>query len=623
MTENESQASTDGAAQQPIVTSEDFAAVDFEAPIRDSKNVDCRRLAGLLASAASEQEEAGNDVDVRVFGLLAKVAFIHLKPEDLSDPYGPLFVCGDQRTVIPNDLKGEQSCVFADLAPGIENPGLRARLSDVAWHNERKRADMATLAIRSYCESVQLVLDGQAEFYLDQQSASSRPGRIFLHRACQIAKVTGWKNPEGKALKSLIQQVLQEAFDKRDARGFLNIGKLCLRFRTHAPAPIAACAETLASAKDVNSLDAREVWKLAAQIHRQFDEQSDMHRCHNNAAERLVTMATDDGGEGAAAASFYSDAIEELRSVPNTKERRKELEKLLRKAQTAIPDEMSEISKGIDLPPLVEEARSSVTGATLAQALWNFAMLATSPDPTELRTMAKEQAEKNPLWGDMPFTEHDCEGKVVTRSPGLLADGNGWDEAVRRLIACNEILRRQREVQGCIEPARCVIQSEHSLDRRDFLLIAIMSPFVPSNRADVFALGFDRFFAGDFISAVHVLVPQLENAVRHVLLIAGEETSTIRNDMTQENLSLPAMLKKHWEPLENAFGPAIVFDMENVFVFEGGTKIRHQVAHGLISGAECFSPDAVYACWFIFRLCCLPLLPNWSGVSEILDENAA
>ena len=128
------------------------------------------------------------------------------------------------------------------------------------------------------------------------------------------------------------------------------------------------------------------------------------------------------------------------------------------------------------------------------------------------------------------------------------------------------------------------------------------SPFVPGDRADVFALGFARFFRGDFISAVHVLVPQLENAVRHVLSIAGEDTSTVRNDMTQENLSLPAMLKNHREPLEKAFDPAIVFDMENVFVFEGAPKIRHQVAHGLIQGAECLSTDAIYACWFMYRL---------------------
>ena len=473
MTENELQASTDGAAQRPIVTSEDFAAVDFEAPIRDSGSVDCRRFAFLFGSAAaSEQEKAGNDVDVRVFGLLAKVAFIHLKPEDRPEPYGPLFVCGDQRTVIPSDLKGEQSQVFAEIAPNVKNPGLRARLSDVAWHNERKRAGMATLAIRSYCEAVQLVLDGQAEFRADRRSASSRPGCKFLHRAFQIAQATGWKDPEGTTLKSLIQNVLQDAFDKRDARGFLNIGKLCLGLGTPAPAPIAANVETLASADDVHPCAARELWKLAAQIHRQSGQQSDMNRCLVNAAECLVTMAAADGGKGAAAASFIMDAIKEYRDIPRTRERREELEKLLREAQTEIPDEMGAISEEVDLTPLVEEARNSVAGASLAQALKSFAILTASPNLAELRAMVEKMAEDNPLWGDMPFAMHDQDGKVVAQSPGLLADGDDRDKAVRHRIACIEMLRRQRQAQGRIEPARCVIQSEHSLDRRDFLPIA-------------------------------------------------------------------------------------------------------------------------------------------------------
>lgn len=623
MTKNESQASTDRAAQLPIVTSEDFAAVDFEAPIRSGKKVDCRALGFLFSSAASEQEEAGNNVGVRVFGLLANVAFMHLKPEDRSEPYGPHFVCSDQRTIIPSDLKGEQSDVFARIAPDIKNRGLRARLSDVAWHNERKRADKARLAITSYCEAVRLVLNGQAEFYTDRQNASSRPGRKFLHRACQIAATTGWKDPEGTALKSLLQNVLQDAFDKRDARGFLNIGKLCLRFRMRDLAPIAANAENLASAADVVPFDACDLWKLAAHVHRRSGEQSEMNGYLTNAAECFVTMAFDNGGKGAAAASFIMDAIKEYRGIPGTKERRKELERLLREAQTAIPDEMGVISKEVDLTPLVEEARSSVTGATLSQALRSFAMLTKSLDPAELRAMVEKVAKDNPLVSDMPFAVHDREGKVVTKSLGLLADGDDRDKAVRHLIARSEMPRRQREVQGRIEPARCIIQSEHSLDRRDFLPIAVRSPFVPGDRADVFAMGFALFFGGDFISAAHVLVPQLENAVRHVLSIAGEETSAIRNDMTQENLSLPAMLKNHREALEKAFGPAIVFDMENVFVFEGGPTIRHLVAHGLISEAECFSPDAIYGCWFIYRLCCLPLLPNWKDIAEILDKNAA
>ena len=149
-----------------------------------------------------------------------------------------------------------------------------------------------------------------------------------------------------------------------------------------------------------------------------------------------------------------------------------------------------------------------------------------------------------------------------------------------------------------------------------------MSPFVPCDRADVFALGFIRFFQGDFISAAHILVPQLENSVRHILSRDGQDTSTIRSNMTEESRSLPSMLNNYRDELERILGPAIVFDMDNVFVFEGGPKIRHGIAHGLISGAECFSADAIYACWLIYRLCCLPLLRDWAKVAESLDEIA-
>ena len=160
------------------------------------------------------------------------------------------------------------------------------------------------------------------------------------------------------------------------------------------------------------------------------------------------------------------------------------------------------------------------------------------------------------------------------------------------------------------------------MDQRYFLLIAEISPFVPCDRADVFALGFIRLFQGDFISAAHILVPQLENSVRHILSRNGQDTWTIRSDMTEESRSLPSMLNNCQAALERILGPAIVFDMDNVFVFEGGPKIRHSIAHGLISGAECSSADSIYACWFIYRLCCLPLLEDWAKVAEYLDEIA-
>ena len=34
-------------------------------------------------------------------------------------------------------------------------------------------------------------------------------------------------------------------------------------------------------------------------------------------------------------------------------------------------------------------------------------------------------------------------------------------------------------------------------------------------------------------------------------------------------------------------------------------------SHGKVADGYCFSVDVIYACWFIYHLTCLPLLPHW------------
>ncbi len=613
MTEKERKEPQDGDAQQSIkiVTKDDFAVVDCEAPIIDSNNVDCMSLGSLYQEAANDEKETGNETASRVFQLLQLVAQIHFKPNDSAEPYGPLMVSGHKRTDIPSDMKGDQSAVFAEIAADIKNPGLRARLSDIAWINDRKLADLARQAIRAYCEAVQLVRSGKAEFDFEEQSASSHSGCGMLRRACQIASATGWKEPEGSELKSLIRAVTSDTFDCKDCRGSLNIGELCLDIGIENPTTIAKNVETIASTESIHPNDSRLLWELAARGYHQSQKREESNRCLTSAAECYVTMASAADFKGMTASSWLMDAILALRKIPNTKERRQELEAKLRDAQVGIPDEMGEISTKIDLTDLVGHSRKYAAGLTLAQALAAFANLAESPEPKELRDTVHKQAKENPLSSIFAMSIHDDEGKVVAKSPGLTTGEEDNDMAVSHLISRNESLRRQLAVLGSIEPARCLINSEHSIEQRYFQPIVGMSPFIPGDRADLFALGFARFFNGDFISALHILVPQLENSLRYVLKQTGVDPTSIQDNMTQENRTLSTMLEKDREALDQIFGTATVFEIENIFDFRGGPMIRHQLAHGLVSGRACYEPDSIYACWFIFRLCCLPLFPHW------------
>src|SRR5690606_17060898 len=134
------------AGEKPMalehVTADDFAA-GCEEPIGKSRKVCVECHGSLYQKAQKEAETGGDERAARVYLLLAAVTQIHFKPNDKAEPYGPMFVMERRRSLIPGDLRGAQSEVFSAVAPNIVNPGLRARLADIAWLNDRKQAAMA------------------------------------------------------------------------------------------------------------------------------------------------------------------------------------------------------------------------------------------------------------------------------------------------------------------------------------------------------------------------------------------------------------------------------------------------------------------------------------------------
>lgn len=602
----------------PPVTLADMKATDIEAPIADIKSVDCASFGDPYRKAAAEAE-GKDERRVRVYGLLSASTQMHFKPGDRGEPYGPMFVMNGRRSIVPDDLRGEQSAAFATIAPDIRNPGLRALLADIAWLNDRRLTQSAQLVVGAFTEAVALVADGKAEFRFDEQRATSDTGTDMLRRACQIAGVIGWKASEGVELRDLIVKLTQAAFESGDADGFLNVAMLGHSYAIIDATAIASQAESLAGAEGLFPQTARQLLELAAAAHQSLSDEAECNRCLTEAAECYVTMAGAAGFKGMTAASWLMDAIKALRRLPGTKDRRTELEAQLREAQASIADEMGVISTEIDLRDVVDHTRKIFGGLTLPQAFAEFIGLDCSPSPEALRDEARKQADESPLSSIIPMSIHDDEGKLVAKSPGMMGGPEPEEIAIRHLIARHEGFRREITVSGAIEPARRMMQAEHPLFTRHFEPLAEMSPFVPPGHADIYSIGFARFFGGDRISALNILMPQLENSLRHVLRQAAIDPSSIQPDMTQESRTISVMLNKDRAALEKIFGAAIVFEIENLFDFRGGPAIRHQLAHGLIKAGAFHSADAIYACWFIFRLCCLPLLAHWDLVAKAYE----
>jgi hypothetical protein len=260
------------------------------------------------------------------------------------------------------------------------------------------------------------------------------------------------------------------------------------------------------------------------------------------------------------------------------------------------------------LEEIARQAEQAMNRPNLVDKLFAFAALDRSRDPPILRENAMRSIREHPLSSLLDVSHHDSEGKVVHRSAGA-GLGDGADEsAIQRSIAQDESIRRQISAQGTIEAALQVLMREHYLSDDVLVWLLSHSPFVPRDLVRTFGRGFACFFQGDFVAALYILTPLLENSLRHVLKAWGHDV-TVFDDatQTQEDRTISSLFEQMRTELDAVFGTAITTDIENVFLKPPGPRLRHAVAHGLLHDAAPYGPDAIYGCWLIFQLCLLPL----------------
>jgi hypothetical protein len=199
-------------------------------------------------------------------------------------------------------------------------------------------------------------------------------------------------------------------------------------------------------------------------------------------------------------------------------------------------------------------------------------------------------------------------GRVVARRPSLMT--SDIDERATAMRA--EILAsagRSHEIVSIalIEPARRQIYLEHPTTPADFLRLIRHSPFVPEGRAEIYARGLHAGLCGDWLEAVHLLVPQFENSIRYALYQNGVIASGYDQDGIQKEFNLNVTL--YMDEVKKIFPEDWLFDMQGLLVENCGTNLRNIVCHGLMDQTELKHSNKIrYFWWLTLRLVLFPLL---------------
>lgn len=138
---------------------------------------------------------------------------------------------------------------------------------------------------------------------------------------------------------------------------------------------------------------------------------------------------------------------------------------------------------------------------------------------------------------------------------------------------------------------------------RDVLDLIRHSPWIPTGHEEIISRGLVAGFHGDMLVASHLVPPQFEAMVPHVVEMAGGATSMFDPQGLQPEKSLNALLET--DEAKEIFGEAGLFELQDLFVDQLGSNLRNEVAHGLIEDENLFATDVLYAWWLLLRYCVL------------------
>jgi hypothetical protein len=575
-------------------TKADFERLDVGATLAGAEQT-CFGFSGLLDAKARTATADGDTTGAFVLSLLSDVCSYALRSESGREPFGPRAIFGDRRTASIEDLDEGQLSYLKDVYVDIPIPDLRARVADVLFVR-RRHHDFGRVALDAYLESASKLLTPT-----DWAKASH-----LLERALSIAL----------ALKTERDRVVDRIHKELEARrgdpGYFSakLMQSLLDARLGDAATLAVLAEE-AAAKTVADKDwhrEREYLLLGAQWSRRAGKADDERRLQRAAAESYVKLA-DDAGSRSLEATHLEHAIQALRTLGGTQARVEELHRRLLEAGKEAPAEFAEHSRTVNIAESAQRAKAHVAGKRLQDAILMLAVM-WRPDPVaRLREVVLSNARETPFFSLVPRVMVNAQGKVVAKRGSLMTENAEERERVLRDMMF-ERGAQQREVLAVttLSPARAQIVEEHYLCPRELMALTTASPFVPPGREEVFAVGLSAGFNGDFAGALHLLMPQFENAVRMILAQNGAITSKVDDEGVQDERSLNELL--YGDVARKVFGEDLLFEMQGLLIERFGGNLRNQMAHGLLDVGHMIGSQSIYFWWLTLHLVVRPLLPE-------------
>jgi len=598
----------------PALPDDQFGSIDETA--KRAEKPEGYWIAEALNKRAAE--EALSEQAQAAWRLLAEIMRMHFRPGDVKNPFGPLMTLkGGARSLIPLDLQTDEIEFLGTVLKRVTGYEMRARIADTLWlvtHDAARGRD----AIEAYLASAERLEDPQ----------HWPPAMERLERAARLARTLGKDEP-------LLLAVLDKALERiriyrgRDPLFFTcQLAELLYEFRYGDGAELAgytlAGADSARAEPDFNR--ARRYYEIATKLMVRVGNRDGSARARWALAETFVEEAEchEHSGNSMAAHSAWTSAILAFRKAAGGTRRVAELQLRLEAVASRMHEQMQGFQHEVDFSEMAKKAVTSVEGLDPFEAMLRFLALP-GIRVTELRAATLKEIEDFPLQGFMPTKIFDGRGRLVDHAPSALSRDPAEQEAALQLrMMRNADIHRWHLFHGYLQPMYYKIAEEHRLTEPKIWELIQGSLLVPPQREEFFVRGLAAGFRGDLLLAHHLLIPQIENALRWVLHELGTIARAVDDEGIEEEWPLHRCLAA--PKIVATFGEDLVYELRTLLIEKGGPNLRHLSMHGVLAAGDYRSLQSFYAWWLMLKMTFLltPATQQWlTGERQRAEPPAA
>lgn len=546
----------------------------------------------------------------KICWMLYEVCTLSTVPID--NPYGPSeYSYGVACSKGILDFTDSDMRFFESILPNLTNALLRGRIADMVWIRDKKKYEMALEAIKSF-----VTLPIERDIWFLQN-------KILWERAILLAIYFRKKSLENH-LEIIKQQFLDIFFGMSYGKETLTFwGSICLTLQQFdideelGKKIIEKISRQIAEAQaSRNPQEYRYCCNLLLSYQKKFQFEDQSIETVNALAESFAEEAQN-AEQDILGACLCENAIRKYRKIP-AKYRSKydvnskihNMRRLMRQKHLASAASMEEIKiyfKDIlteeEMNECFRASKAQIAGKNMNEALAELLHAFPGIDEEKKWKEAKELVSKS-ITPMLLGGKQVLDGRVTASAPVVnLADLNSneskdrmWYEILRFYpmdISLGWILY--------IAPALEQFNSDHKISEEYLLKLCESSRTVPVGRASYWAKGLFFGFQGDFSSAIHILVPQIENWIREFMWSKGLNTSTFNSDTGIESENgLSALLDV--DGLTHILNKNLLFELKALMTTPPGPNLRNEIAHGLIAPEKANSAIGAYQWWLALRL---------------------